>query len=250
MIGIVGGVGPFAGLDVFKKIIEETVASTDQQHLPVMLMSYPNLIADRTKYLLGESLINPAEALADIIMLQEAAGATVTGIPCNTAHAFPIIAVVQERLKAANATIKLVHLIEETVNFIAANYEQPKVAVLSTTGTAKTGLYTQHLEAVGLEVVAVSPLLQEQVHACIYNEEYGIKAFSSPVTNRAKNELNEVMDALKKEGATVIVLGCTELPLALPQPDYNGMPLIDPNRIMARALIQHYNPEKLKDLAV
>ena len=54
MIGIVGGVGPLAGLDVFKKIIEETVVQKDQEHLPVLLMSYPHLIVDRTEYLLGK----------------------------------------------------------------------------------------------------------------------------------------------------------------------------------------------------
>lgn len=246
MIGIVGGVGPFAGLDVFKKIIEETVASTDQQHLPVMLMSYPNLIEDRTKFLLGQSTVNPAQALADIIILQEAAGATVTAIPCNTAHAEPIFSVVRERLAAADSSIQLLHLIEETVLYIASHYEGARVAVLSTTGTAKTGLYSQYLTAAELAIIPVSDELQAQVHECIYSEEYGIKAFSSPVTNRAKHELNEIMDALKKEGATVIVLGCTELPLALPEKDYNGMPLIDPNRIMARALIHHFSPEKLK----
>ncbi|MOA59943.1 Asp/Glu/Hydantoin racemase [compost metagenome] len=54
------------------------------------------------------------------------------------------------------------------------------------------------------------------------------------------------MDELKKGGAEIIVLGCTELPLALPENDHNGMTLIDPNRILARALIYAFSPGKLK----
>jgi aspartate racemase len=50
MIGIVGGVGPLAGLDIFKKIIEETIATKDQDHIPVILSSQPQRIADRTAF--------------------------------------------------------------------------------------------------------------------------------------------------------------------------------------------------------
>ncbi|MOA67866.1 Asp/Glu/Hydantoin racemase [compost metagenome] len=56
------------------------------------------------------------------------------------------------------------------------------------------------------------------------------------------------MDDLKKQGAQVIILGCAELPLAIPEKDHNGMVVIDPNRILARALIQAVAPGKLKAL--
>lgn len=67
MIGIIGGVGPLAGLDIVTKIIEETIATTDQEHLPVLLSSQPHRIADRTAYLLGQESENPAYAIAEII---------------------------------------------------------------------------------------------------------------------------------------------------------------------------------------
>ena len=107
MIGIVGGVGPLAGLDVFKKIIEETVVQKDQEHLPVLLMSYPHLIVDRTEYLLGKVDTNPAYALANIIKQLAENGAKVVAIPCNTAHAEPIFLVVEEELKKSNNPIEL-----------------------------------------------------------------------------------------------------------------------------------------------
>ena len=51
IIGIVGGVGPYAGLDLTEKIFGQTIASSDQEHLPVALLSLPERIEDRTRYL-------------------------------------------------------------------------------------------------------------------------------------------------------------------------------------------------------
>lgn len=246
MIGIIGGVGPLGGLDIYKKIIEETIAVSDQEHLPVMLYSFPNLIGDRTAYLNGNSTINPAIAIAEITRQLEHAGVTVVGIPCNTAHAAPIYSVFEQELARTNQKIKVLHLIRETVAFMKALYPQAKVGILSTTGTRNSGLYRHMLLEEGFEVVEPSDEWQGRVHDAIYDKEYGIKAQSTPVTNKVRLELHSAMDELKKAGAEIIVLGCTELPLALPENDHNGMNLIDPNRILARALIYAFSPDKLK----
>ena len=246
MIGIVGGVGPLAGLDVFKKIIEETVVRKDQEHLPVLLMSYPHLIVDRTAYLLGKVETNPGYALANIIKQLAENGAKVVAIPCNTAHAEPIFSVVEEELKKSNTDVKILHLVKETVNHIKLTAPEAKVAVLSTTGTRNTGLYKNLLLAAKLEVLEPDTDCQNRIHEAIYDKDYGIKAFSSPVKEKAMQELTHCMDILIDDGATHFILGCTELPLAFVSNEYKGIPLIDPNRIIARALINEVDSKKLK----
>lgn len=246
MIGIVGGVGPLAGLDVFKKIIEETVVEKDQDHLPVLLMSYPHKIVDRTEFLIGKIDTNPGFALANIIQNLAASGAKVAAIPCNTAHAEPIFKEVTAQLAENNVQIKLLHLVKETVKHIQANNPQARVGVLSTTGTKKTGLYKNILLAADLEILEPDDEWQHRVHEAVYSKNYGIKAFSSPITPKAVEELNLAMDVLIAQGATHFILGCTELPLALPQRTYRKIPLIDPNRIIARALIREIDSSKLK----
>ena len=62
-IGIVGGAGPYAGLDLAQKILHQTVANSDQDYLPTLLISTPGLIEDRTDFLLGETEKNPLQAL-------------------------------------------------------------------------------------------------------------------------------------------------------------------------------------------
>ncbi|SEG36117.1 cysteate racemase [Sphingobacterium lactis] len=249
MIGIVGGVGPLAGVDIVKKIIEETNARRDQDHLPVLLSSQSHRIADRTEYLLGKVMENPGVAIAEIARELEQAGATVLGVPCNTAHAPRIFDVIKEQLHASGSNAKLLNMIEETANFISEHYPQASVGVLSTIGTRNTGQYKNVLERYGLTCVEPNDALQEKIHAAIYDETYGIKAYSSPVTNRAHDELVAAIQELKGQGAQVIILGCTELPLALREKSYYGLPVVDPNRILARALIANIAPEKLNPLA-
>ncbi len=246
MIGIVGGVGPLAGLDVFKKIIEETDVQKDQDHLPVLLMSYPHLIVDRTEYLLGDVATNPGYALANIIKQLAVNGAKVVAIPCNTAHAASIFSVVEQELKKSDIAVKLLHLVKETVNHIKLTSPDAKVAVLSTTGTRNTGLYKNLLIAEKLEVIESDADCQHRIHEAIYDKSYGIKAFSSPVKEKAMQELTDCMDVLIKNGANHFILGCTELPLAFLSNEYKGVPLIDPNRIIARALINEVDFKKLK----
>ena len=248
MIGIVGGVGPLAGLDIFKKIIEETIATKDQEHIPVILSSQPHRIADRTAFLLGKSQENPAYALLNIIQELEKSGAKVAAIPCNTAHAPAIFEHITEALQKTDSTIQLLHLVEETAKFIHTHYPNQKVGVLSTTGTRDTRLYTDTLAKFGIESIAPQDDLQHSIHQAIYNEEYGIKAFSSPVTKKAQDDLIFAVSELKKQGAQLIVLACTELPLAFTENSYFDLPTIDPNRVLARALISETNPEKLKPL--
>ncbi|MFZ4262819.1 aspartate/glutamate racemase family protein [Sphingobacterium sp. HJSM2_6] len=245
MIGIVGGVGPLAGVDIVKKIIEETIASRDQDHLPVLLSSQPHRIADRTAYLLGNTVTNPGFALADIALELGHAGATIVAIPCNTAHSPRIFDLVKEELLLKNASLRLMNMLDETTLFIKEHFANSTVAVLSTTGTRNTALYKTSLEKQGLTCIEPNDLWQEKVQQAIYDESYGIKAFSSPVTRRAHDELVAAIQELKSQGAQVIILGCTELPLALREKSYDGLPVIDPNRILARALIKEFDPTKL-----
>ena len=102
VIGIVGGMGPQAGVALFSNIVRFTSATQDQQHLSTILMSFPRHIPDRTLFLEGVAEINPAVNVVNIIRKLESAGASVVGIACNTCHApaiFDVIARELDRIK-------------------------------------------------------------------------------------------------------------------------------------------------------
>ncbi|WP_420630207.1 aspartate/glutamate racemase family protein [Candidatus Leptofilum sp.] len=248
-IGVVGGVGPFAGIDLLGKIAAQTVAQQDQDHLTVLNWSQPSEIVDRTEYLLGEVDENPAGALAVQVQQLAKAGAGVVGIPCNTAHAPRIFNKMRAELAAANCDVKLLHMIEEVGRFLQTTLPQvTQVGVLSTTGTYRAGVYVDVLEPLGFTAVLPPlPLQTEKIHPAIYDPVYGIKA-CGVATKQAQENLREGVATLKAAGAEAIILGCTELPLAFNKPTIAGLPLIDPTLILARALIREANPAKLKPL--
>ena len=86
----------------------------------------------------------------------------------------------------------------------------------------------------------------ERVQQAISNTAYGIKAQSNPVTPEARAALLAEAEKLVEQGADAVILGCTEIPLALTEPDLRGVPLLDATKGLARALIIAFAPERLK----
>lgn len=247
VIGIVGGVGPYAGLDLQRKILEQTIAARDQDHLPVVAVSWPGLIADRTEFLLGRERENPAGAIVEQLRLLAGAGATVAGIPCNTAHAPAIYDVIRAGVAGFDRPLRLLHMIEETAMHLAALFPAVHtVGVLSTTGTWQMRLYPATLEPLGYRVVAPDETLQTQViHPAIYNPAYGIKA-TGTVTPRARIDLERGIAELREKGAEAVILGCTEMSISFPERTLDGLPLIDPTLVLARGLVGATDSQRLK----
>ena len=250
MIGIVGGVGPYAGLELVKNIFDNTLAETDQAHLDVMLLSMPSSISDRTGFLLGSELENPGIQIAEVIGRLEKAGSTVAGIPCNTAHASEIITVTKQRLSQTGSGICLLNLIDEAIKTVKERFPAfTRIGVLSTIGTQQIGIYTMTLQNAGLQACGIDTDMQaETIHPAIYDPVYGIKAQSDPVTPLARQNLLRGVRQLISQGAELVIKGCTEINLAIPETEIEGIPLIDPSVSLARALIESIDPQKLRPL--
>ncbi|HRQ36964.1 MAG TPA: amino acid racemase [Chloroflexota bacterium] len=248
-IGVVAGVGPLAGLDLQQKIVSQTIAGRDQDHLTVLSVSRPCAIPDRTDYLLGQVAENPAYALAAQVRLLAQMGAQVIGIPCNTAHAPPIWDALRAELVQANCQIQLLHMIEEVGRFLREHHpEIERVGILSTTGTYRAEVYPQVLGALGFTAVTPPAAMQESlIHPAIYHPEHGIKSCGR-VTDRARQDLLAGVAALQAQGAQAIVLGCTEIPLAITEKRIDDMVIIDPTLILARALVREADGGKLRPI--
>jgi aspartate racemase len=249
VIGVVGGLGPYAGLDLLEKIFDQTLAKRDQDHLPVLLHSLPSLIADRTAYLLDSNEPNPGPSLAKILGKLYESGARVIGIPCNTAHSEAIFKYPRAQAQALGPGLVLVNMLEETANYLASVCQKgQKIAVLSTLGTYRLGLYAPYLKKAHLEMIDPGLELMTRTHEIIYHPEFGLKCLSNPVAPRAKAALEKILRALAKLDISYLVLGCTELPLAFKgySQSPSGLKLVDPTLILARALIRQAAPDKLK----
>jgi Aspartate racemase len=125
-------------------------------------------------------------------------------------------------------------------------YAPRRIGLLSTSGSYQTGIYQRHLEALGLEPVVLDfERHHAWVHDAIYNPEHGLK--SVPQAHpEAIIQLNTAIAALQSLGAECIMLGCTEIGMVESELDFLGMASVNPNQVMARALVHSFAPEKLK----
>jgi aspartate racemase len=244
--------GPAAGTDMASKVTEETLAGCDQGHCRLLLYSAPGDIPDRTSYLLGHSSSDPAAPIAEALVRMAGAGVTVAAIACNTAHADPIDRAVRERLKRDAPELKLLHMIDETVEAltqIAPN--AAAVGILGTQGTYRFRLYENRLRKTGHACIIPPKEIREgPLHDAIYHPEYGIKANPRHVSEQARENILIAARALRDRGAEAVILGCTELPLAVPDDTVASLPTVDPGRAAARALIRAAFPDRLRPWTV
>ncbi len=254
LICIGGGVGPMAGVNLHRKIIENTETNgTDQDHLEVHHFSRSHDIGDRTEFLLGIIEENPAYGMFRTVKVMIEAAKVVNklpviGIPCNTFHSPKIFNLFTELLNRNAVDAHVLNMTLETGKFIQNKFPDSKrIGLMSTTGTRKVGIYNHVLEPLGFNIIEIPGNMQDELHDSIYNKEWGIKAIS-PVSKKAQDNFVRYAELLSESGADVMILGCTEIPLALPEQKFNDIPLIDPVTALARAFIREVYPDKLSSI--
>ncbi|MBQ7038773.1 MAG: amino acid racemase [Clostridia bacterium] len=220
-IGIIGGMGPMATLDLFHKVLKSTDAHNDAEHIRIYIDCHTG-IPDRTKAILtgGESpvphILESAEKLA-------AMGADFLLIPCNTSHYF------YEEI-ANGSSIPVMHMIRETAQALKKD-GVACVGLLATDGTVQAGVYQKELERAGIQTVCPDAEGQREVMRLIYD---GVKAGANSFdTTLLKQELQR----MREMGAQRIVLGCTELPIAFQNYGIPSNDTVDPTDILAKAAV-------------
>lgn len=223
-IGILGGMGPEATVDLFRRILRATPARCDQEHLHLLIDNDPS-VPDRTEAIVTGQEARVVEKLTVMARRLEAAGADLLIVPCNTAHYFL-------REVSAAVSVPFIDMIDETV--AAVQRCRPAVhcvGLLATTGTLRTRLYHDRCARVRIEVLQPDDRLQESVMTSVH----AIKADGADTS--AGETLQEAAATLIAAGAQGIIAGCTEVPLALTPADVT-VPFIDATQELAEAAVR------------
>ena len=227
VIGILGGMGPQATIDLYQKILNNTPAFKDQEHLQVLIWSDPT-IPDRTAAILGAGENPLPHLLAGAEKLIQGKAECIA-IPCNTAHYF------LPQLVSLAPNVTYLNMIELTATELKKNYSPGSViAVTGTTATLKTGLYQQALKEAGLVPLLPGEDLQDEVMDIIFGAQ-GVKAGFVNTANKARYA--KVLSALQAQGASCVIAGCTELPLVVDLTQ-TTVSIIDPTEVLARRAVQ------------
>jgi aspartate racemase len=228
MLGVLGGMGPAATVDFLAKLVRLTPAERDQDHIPVVVVSEPR-VPDRIAPIMEGRGPSPLEALRQGIRTLEQAGARCVAIPCHTAHHWYDGMV-------AGARVPILHIADAVLADLAGRADGP-IGLLATAATLKAGFYQARLAAAGhacalpaAEVMATSVL----------------PAIALVKRNRAAEAAPLVVEAvrhLRQRGARMVLLACTELPIALAAaPDPPAC--VDATEALARACIAWHRRQR------
>jgi aspartate racemase len=231
MLGVLGGMGPLATVDFLHKLIEETPAQRDQDHVPVIVYGVPQ-IPDRPAAIVGNGP-SPLPAMLEGVRVLKQAGASAIAIACNTAHYW------YEPLAEA-AAVPVLHIADAACDALARRQVRAeRVGLIATDGTLAAGFLQSRLESRSLQ-----PLLnttEEQAQwvlpaiACVKRRELA----------QAHALVSRACEALHARGAQSIILACTEIPVAL---EYASTPYaaisVDATRALAQACVQWWKEKR------
>lgn len=165
-IGILGGMGPLATAEFYRRIVLRTPARYDQEHLHVVIDADP-AVPDRTTALLGQGP-DPTPHLVAAARRLEAAGVDFLVVPCNTAHAF------LPNVQAAIA-VPILDMIDEVAAEVARRCPpETPVGLLATAGTIASRLYERGLSRDQLHPVVPDNDRQQLLTAAIGRVKRGL----------------------------------------------------------------------------
>lgn len=220
-IGVFGGMGPSATVDFLDKLVLLTPAARDQEHVPVIVAGFPH-VPDRSRAIVGNGP-DPLPYLLKGIDFLNGAGVGVIAIPCNSSHHW------YEQMDRASK-VPILHIARSCVAAIGASDSQ-RVAVFATRGALASGFYQRELQQRGIEFVVPDPQAgQTLVDDCIRQVKAGEFAAGSA-------SLRAAFEAVRRQGATAVIMGCTEIPIAARDAPAQGLQLIDSSLELARASV-------------
>lgn len=197
-LGVLGGMGPKATSVFFEKVIENTAAYKDQDHIDMIILNHAS-ISDRTEVLLEKRENDFLKEIEKNIKYLELADVSNIVIPCNTAHYF-----IDKIQKMTN--IHVINMVRETVKEVYNIYGKgAKVGILATDGTINCGTYQNACLAYNLDPYIPTSEVQEIVMDVIYTD------VKSHLVLDGKRIESIIHDLIYKENCQCVILACTEL---------------------------------------
>lgn len=220
MLGVIGGMGPLATADFFHKLIAATPAACDEDHIPTLIHSVPQLPSRPAAILRGGE--SPLPALLSARDRLVRLGATMLAMPCNTAHHW--------HAALAEGGIPFPHIADAVASEVSA--DAARIGIVATTATLATRIYEQRFSADVEWLIPDATTFERAVQP-------GIDAVKRNAAEEGGRLLEPVVAQLLERGAERVVLACTELPVAL---DAIGSPLrsgcIDSTAALARMCVR------------
>lgn len=222
-LGILGGMGPAASAEYITRLIAQTSASCDQEHIPFVLWNEPRTPDRSTSLLNGDD--RPLPFLLQGIQVLKAVGCNLIVIPCNTAHFW-----YDELIKLK---VPIVHIVDSVAYALCDLNVEGTIGIMGTQATIELGLYQDRLS----DWNCITPT-QEEMDNIV---QPAIDLVKAGDMTKSHTMLMSVVDNLINRGAKAVVLGCTEIPLAIREHNQNGIPLINSIDSLVKVALKEFD---------
>ena len=217
VVGIIGGMGPEATVDLLRRVLAKTPAQDDQDHIHLIVESNPK-IPSRIAHLIEGTGADPTPELIRIAVNLQRAGAEALAIPCNTAHAYA------HSIRRA-VSIPLLDMVQLTVDQIAGSRRIARVGLLASSAVLATELYTKAFAGHGIAVA--QPARQDEVMSLI-------KAVKRGETGSKVQAALAQLAADLADQTDVLLIGCSELSVIAAG---ISSPFVDSLDVQAQAIV-------------
>lgn len=223
-IGVIGGMGPLATVDFMHKLIAATAAEHDEQHVPLLVSNDPRIPRRPAAILHGGE--SPLPRLLQIRDQLIAAGASALVMPCNTAHCWHA-----DLLRGC--AVPFPSLVDLAADAAAARTVAGQaVGIVATRATLAAGLFDAALAARGRRALRPDEALLD---AAILPSIADVKAGR---VAQAQAPMTQAVRALLGAGAGLVILACTEAPIALAGADADlQATCLDTTLVLAQATV-------------
>jgi aspartate racemase len=223
--GIIGGMGPEATVDLMRRVIRNTPAQDDIDHVHCLVDNNPK-VPSRIRALVEGTGESPAPAMVDMARRLEKAGADFLCIACNTAHHY------YPNVREA-VHIPVLNMIALAVD--AARKADPTArafGILCTPATRTTKIYANILQEYGLEAVYPEPAVEAALLGVIKDVKKGN-------TGRdVKDRMAAIVRHMQDKGVVTAIAACTELGVIMEGEEYL-ISVLDAAEVLAQAIVQN-----------
>lgn len=220
--GVLGGMGPEATVDFMSKVLAQTSAIKDQDHIRLIIDHNPK-VPNRIAAIDGSGE-DSGNHLAEMAAGLERSGADFLVMVCNTAHAF------QKDIENA-VTIPFVSIVDEVISELNQNHSKDiKVGVMATSGCIDAQLYQEKLTIHGYQSI-----VWDSQHQTEFMETV-TKIKAGDTGDQTVTAMNLLANKLIDNGANVLISGCTEIPLVL-NAESLSLPIIESTAVLVKSVI-------------
>ena len=199
IIGIVGGMGSYATVDFFKRIIDAFPVEKEWERPRIIIDNRCTMPSRVRAILYNERVDELIDSLSGSIKMMLDNGANKIILACNTSHVF----LNEIYIKIPECMDKIINIIDECAKSIKKSNKN-KVYLMASEGTIQSKVYDDVFKNYNIEII--SPNEKEYDELRFFIEAVKQKNIDDAVLNKFINYINSIEN-------DSIILGCTELPI-------------------------------------